>query len=364
MRAPVRLGDGSPQAQVIEARRPLLLAEATALSAVPALARDAFPVRAALLVPLMVGGEVIGVLTLLTAESGRTYDFDGLSFAEEIARRVATAIDNAQLYRRAQRAVRAREDVLSIVSHDLKNQLSAIMMGVAAITQAAPSDERRKERRKLEIISRAGRRMERMTSDLLDLSSIEAGHLAVEPDEVEVEALLGECAETWLPLARDKGLALEVAAADPTLRVTCDRERVQQVFANLIGNALKFTPAGPESAIRIAADPHGAMVLFSVRDTGPGIPRAQQRHLFNRYWQAEETARRGRGLGLYIAKGIVELLGGSIWVESKSSDGAAFFFTLPCADEPREPPPGRQLSLILDGSPGLRGDDRGPAPRS
>jgi signal transduction histidine kinase len=284
------------------------------------------------------------------AESRRAYDAERLSFAEEIASRVASAIDNAQMYRRAQRAVRAREDVLSIVSHDLKNQLSAIMMGVAAITAAAPANERRRERRKLEIISRAGRRMERMTSDLLDLSSIEAGHLAMERTEVEVETLLGECAETWLPVTRDKGMVLEVSPADPTLRVTCDRERVQQVFANLIGNSLKFTQPGPGGAIRIAAEPCGAMVHFSVKDTGPGIPRTQQRHLFNRYWQAEETARRGRGLGLYIAKGIVELLGGSIWVESKAGEGAAFFFTLPCVDEPRALAslPARQLSLDLD----------------
>jgi signal transduction histidine kinase len=166
-----------------------------------------------------------------------------------------------------------------------------------------------------------------LIQDLLDVARIQAGGLAVEPIPVDVKSLLNEAAESATPLASAAQLTVVCNAPETSVAVASDRERVLQVFANLIGNAIKFTPKGGQ--IRILACQENDVVRFTIADSGPGIPPEHLDHVFDRYWQAKSTAKLGAGLGLSIAKGIVEAHGGRIWVESPPGSGAEFNFTLP-----------------------------------
>ncbi|HZK78222.1 MAG TPA: HAMP domain-containing sensor histidine kinase, partial [Gemmatimonadaceae bacterium] len=184
-------------------------------------------------------------------------------------------------------------------------------------------------RRQLEVIQRSATRANRLIQDLLDVARIQAGGLAVDPVAIDVKSLVHEAVEAATPLASAAYLKVECEVPDPIPMVSSDRERVLQVFANLIGNAIKFTPKGGE--IRVLASCENSEIRFVVADTGPGIPAAHLDHVFDRYWQAKSTAKLGTGLGLSIAKGIVEAHGGRIWVESPPNNGAQFNFTLPVA---------------------------------
>jgi signal transduction histidine kinase len=169
--------------------------------------------------------------------------------------------------------------------------------------------------------------MRRMIEDLLDVGSIESGRLAIDPREHEIGDLFQDAVELSAPLIHDKRIEIKTEVPPPPFKVRCDRERMMQVFSNLIGNAVKFVPE--RGTIVLSATASGTNALVAVRDTGPGIPAARLPHLFQRYWQADETARKGRGLGLFITKGIVEAQGGVIWAESQVGVGSTFFITLP-----------------------------------
>jgi signal transduction histidine kinase len=278
-------------------------------------------------VPLIARGRGLGVLTFVAAESGRRYSASDLALAEEIGRRAAIAIDNAQLYEQAQSAIRARQDVLAIVSHDLKNPLGAILMTVERLTEESPTDDPAARKRGIHLIQRSAERMNRLIADLLDVASIEAGHLAVEMKPHPVGPLIREAVELHRARAAQKQLQLEGVLPDTELEVDCDRGRVLQVFGNLIGNAIKFTPNG--GSIKVCAEPCGEETLFFVADSGAGIKPDELSHVFDRFWQARSVARVGTGLGLTIAKGLVEAQGGRIWAESTVGQGATFFFTIP-----------------------------------
>ena len=177
------------------------------------------------------------------------------------------------------------------------------------------------------MIERSVNRMHRLLGDLLDIASIEAGHLSVEVQRCSVTALVSEAIELSGVPAAKKQLQLERVLPSKELQIECDRDRVLQVFGNLVGNAIKFTPSG--GSIRVAVESRGEEALFSVADSGPGIAPEELAHVFDRFWQAKKTARLGTGLGLTIAKALVEAHGGRIWVESTLGKGATFFFTMP-----------------------------------
>jgi PAS domain S-box-containing protein len=277
--------------------------------------------------PLRARGRFLGLLSLGTLGSGRRYDEADLAFAAELAHRAAMALANARSHEETQRAVRQRQDVLAIVSHDLRTPLSAILMGAAFLSDQNGDDSVPSRRKMFEMVSRSVAKMDRMLKDLLDMSSIDAGRLALERRPTAVGAFVEETLETLRPLAARKSLRLEARAPREGLTVTCDRWRVLQVLSNFVSNAIKFTPEG--GAIEIRIDRCGPDVRFAVVDEGPGIARERLPHVFERYWQAEETATKGTGLGLYICKGIVESHGGAIGVESESGRGSTFYFTLP-----------------------------------
>ena len=171
--------------------------------------------------------------------------------------------------------------------------------------------------------------MNRLLEDLLDTASIEGGRLSVEKEAIDMGPLVAEALEALSPVAASKSLNLtnELPAELPA--VLADTPRIQQVLANLLGNAIKFTPQA--GTIIVRAEPSDGVVTFSVTDTGPGIPEENVPHLFERLWQAKHTASLGTGLGLFIVKGIVESHEGTVWVESRVGHGSTFFFTLPVA---------------------------------
>jgi len=240
----------------------------------------------------------------------------------------ALADENSRLYDQAQKAVRAREQILEMVSHDLKNPLGTILLTASLLPDIRESDERQPVvPQAVGRIRRSAQSMLRLIEDLLDFASIEAGRLAIKCEPQDAGALVREALASIENLARDKQLRF-TAEIEPQLRaVCCDRERIHQVLTNLIGNAAKVTPDGGEISVFVAA--RGQHVLFTVSDTGPGISHEDAKHLFERYWRSDETAYKGTGLGLAIASAIVGAHGGEIWVESELGRGATLLFTLP-----------------------------------
>jgi signal transduction histidine kinase len=300
----------------------------------------------ALCVPLTSRSRTFGVLTLLSSDLERRYTKADLELATELAEQAASALFNARLYQVSRNAIRAREDVLAMVSHDLRAPLQTIKLAAVAISKlSAPGGA---GQRQLDAILRGIHRMERMVSDLLDLTSIEAGHLSVDRQGYEIYGLIRDAFEMLSPLARAKSIDLRVEVMTPPRSVLCDRERVLQVFSNLVGNAIKFTKEG--GLVSIRAELQRNQACFAVRDNGPGIPESMRLHLFERYWQAHDASKKsGRGLGLYIAKGIVEAQGGRIWFDSELGAGSTFYFTLPLLPEDVSDNP--ESSRVSNGEP-------------
>jgi len=283
--------------------------------------------RSVMVVPLVSRGETLGVVTA-AAPAGRVFTREDVMFATELARNGSLAIDNARLYLESQQSLRAREEVLAIVSHDLRNPLNAVTLAASLLqTSQALSSE---DREQLDSIDFSAKRMRRLIEDLLDVTRLEGGkRLPIEPQAVEVEPLLEETYELFKAQAATSSITLQYQAGGKLPPVWADHHRVLQVLSNLIGNAMKFTPEG--GVVSLRADAQGDQVVFTVADTGPGIPKKNLKDIFNPYWQAKRAERLGAGLGLPIAKGIVEAHGGRIWVESDEGRGTRFYFTLPVA---------------------------------
>ena len=281
-----------------------------------------------IMVLLSVGEQHVGALTLGTLTPARQFTPLDLMFAESLAHRVALAVDRARLYAQAQAAIRARDEVLGMVSHDLRNPLNTIQL-TATLLQDLGQEKRSDNQRWLEKITRSAEQMSTMISDLVDVASIEAGGFSVEPSERRVDSLLEEACALLEPLTGEKGVHLETRVAEDLPPVQFDAPQMLRVISNLAGNAIKFTPPG--GRVVLGAERDGEEVRFSVTDTGPGIPEEQLSHVFDRFWQARPGDRRGAGLGLTIARGIVEAHGGRIWAESTPGKGATFTFSLPIA---------------------------------
>lgn len=222
-------------------------------------------------------------------------------------------------------AIRTREDLIAVVSHDLRNPLSTITLGASLLLseEAVPP----RTRKHVEMVQRSAGRMERLIDDLLDMASIQLGRLSLRHQHVRVRSLIDEAIEAHHPLATDKGIHLVHGNQPPDVEIDCDPERVQRVFSNLIGNAIKFGRTG--DTITVAGEGIDRAVRFCVADTGPGIPADAQSRLFDPYWSSPEHARRGAGLGLFISRSIVAAHGGEIHVDSEPGNGSRFVFTLP-----------------------------------
>lgn len=286
-------------------------------------------------VPLIARTGIKGAIAVGTGDCGRRTGSVELALLQGIASPAGLALENADLYRQAQRAIRDREDVLAIVSHDLKNPLNAVGLWADAVKRIAA----RKEDPKLEEIAARIRRgtmqMQALIAQLLEFSRLEAGGAQLERHAVDVRGVVGSALEPLRPLADQRGHTLRYSQPAEAIDALVDEQRINQVVSNLVGNAIKHTPEGTHIAVELARDEDSVRLIIS--DDGPGIPAEQAEHIFDRYWQPPGSTKKGTGLGLFIVRNLVEAHGGVIRVESELGNGTRFVVELPL--ETREAPP-------------------------
>ncbi len=321
---------------VIESKRPIVVEQVT-LQYIESLGQGPAHLQALLAtgvtsfvaVPLLMRGQPVGALFLGSSTLSRVIGQDDVRLAEELADRAAMAIENVRLYHASVHAIQLRDQVLSFVAHDLRNPLSNILMQTDALERHCPEPEGRSTKPAVEVIHRAVTRMNRLIQDLLDVALMEAGQLTIDRSRLSAGALISEAVDVQRPLASSSSLELRTEVDANVAEVWGDRDRLFQVFENLIGNAIKFTHHA--GRITVGAATRYDDVVFWVADTGDGIAPDNLPHVFDRFWQASRTGRAGAGLGLSITKRIVEAHEGRIWVESTEGSGSTFFFTIPRA---------------------------------
>lgn len=291
--------------------------------------------RSSLVVPMVTGGQVIGVISLFTAESNRHFDESDRMVAEDLAHRAALAVENARLYREAQQAIEARDDFLSVASHELKTPLTSLQLQAQSLlrtTQKGSLTDMPIERlrHKFALIDQQASRLTRLANELLDVARIRAGQLEPHIEAVDVGAVIHEVAERFEEQLAQVKSALVLDIPQPLVILT-DRSRLDQVLTNLLSNAIKYGPGHPIE-IRAAADAHA--IRITVRDQGIGIAPDDQARIWSRFERAVSSRNYGGlGLGLYIVRQIVEALGGRVEMFSALGAGATFTVTLPRANE-------------------------------
>jgi PAS domain S-box-containing protein len=327
------IGAGNPATRIVGTRVPELVREVneswiaqTATSAEHAEFLRGLNARSVLRLPLSDGNSLLGVLTLGTADSGRVFDDSDVAFCSNIATRLVAALRNALLYTEVQQAVKIRDEVTSIVSHDLKDPVHTIQMATAVLLDPDIGAEEGTRRQHATMIQRSATRMARLLDDLIDVAKSEGSSLSVVRKPTAIAPLIDEVVDGFRLSSMELGVDLATRVPSELPLVSADDRRIVQVLMNLCANALKFTRRG--GMVTVSADMRGDVVQLTVRDTGIGISPENLSHVFDRFWQAKRASRASAGLGLAIAKSIVEAHGGKIWVESKEGEGTAFHFTL------------------------------------
>lgn len=276
-----------------------------------------------LCLPLQARGRILGAL-LLGMRSGRAFDVELQQLGDEVAERIALGVDNASLFAAAQRAIQGRDELLAVVSHDLRNPLNIVALALQAIA-SDPAMAAAAMPRALRGVDR----MQRLIEDLLEVARIDTGTLSVEPRAMDIIGLVDEIFEQQRAIANEKKIMLVRDFDRPPIGTRADRHRINQALANLMSNAFKFTPAG--GTIHIGAALREERVVLWVADSGPGIPAEHLAHIFDRFWQPQRR-RDGVGLGLAIVKGIVDAHGGLIEVDSVVGRGTTFRIVLDRAE--------------------------------
>ncbi len=252
-------------------------------------------------------------------------------FAATDLRRSALEVDLARQVLKEQEAVRARDELVAVVSHDLRSPLTIIVMQCGMMQRLLAGDTGQSSKRidsAIETLQRATSRMTNLLEDLLDTAKIEAGRYSISPQVLEVSQIFEDNYSLLAPLALNKQIDLRFAT-EPDLLIMADPERLFQVLSNLVSNAIKFTPK--EGSVAISAARDGAFVRVSIKDSGRGILPEQLPHVFERYWRVREGNPNGTGLGLYICMGIVKAHGGELHATSEPGQGSQFVFTIPLA---------------------------------
>jgi len=261
--------------------------------------------------------------TLGVAREARRQTFAALLRGE----RTQTDVSLRAERHHADRTLTGRDDALAVVVHDLSSLLASIELNAQAITDSAEDDPHDPKRRFATNIQKTAAVMRHLLGDIADTTRIEAGEFRLQTAPHDARALVHEALGTFAPVAQAAGITLDLDVGEVPLVATFDDHRVLQVLTNLLTNALKFTPKGGRVRLRVRAEP--THLRFEVEDTGPGVPVAHRADIFEKFWQGAGALGRGVGLGLYIARHIVEAHGGAIGVESPEGHGATFFFTLP-----------------------------------
>jgi PAS domain S-box-containing protein len=269
--------------------------------------------------PLVAHGTVLGAFTLAST-GGASYDEYDLALATSLADQVALAIDNAQTHDAAVQAARLRDEVLEVVSHDLKNPLNAIKLSASSLA-------RRSEAEEVPVIRRAVQRAERLVEDLLDVAKMEFTTLPLDRKPTSIRSVIDGVVALHETFAVAKGLEL-TSHVDGEGDVVVDRHRIAQLLDNLVSNAIKFTEAG---CISLRARLTDRALVLEVQDTGRGIEPEMVDHIFDRFWQSAHAGRAGAGLGLAIARGIAQAHGGDLTVTTAVGQGSTFAATLPIA---------------------------------
>ncbi len=285
--------------------------------------------KSVMVVPLLARGRTIGVITFAAVESGRRYGPEDLALAEELARRAALAVDNARLYGEAQEAVRLRDEFLSVASHELKTPVTSLRGFAQLIVRQFDSEgqmDPNRVRHALQVIDQQSDKLSRLVSQLLDVSRIEAGRLALEKKVTDVARLVKGVVETAQASTSRHKITVRVPSEVLAL---VDPLRLEQVVTNLIDNAIKYSPEGGPIHVEVPA-PLAETVCLEVADGGIGIPAEHRQGIFDRFYQAHQGAYlAGMGLGLYISRHIVDLHGGRIEVECPPEGGTRFVVCIP-----------------------------------
>jgi PAS domain S-box-containing protein len=285
-------------------------------------------------VPLMASTALLGAITFIRSKKklnmGESpfYDEKDATAANEVAGRMALAVQNARLYRETKEAVRSREDLIATVSHDLKNPLSAISINAELISRASETSPKANVFKKLSAtIKTSVDRMTALIKELLELEKLRGGEFVIVKSKFSSQSLVDTAIAEIEPLMLQKSIVLSRSYPQEDTTINADRERLLQVFSNLLGNALKYTPENGNIEVSFITLVHE--VKFSVKDTGPGIQPQDLPRIFDRYWRSEMSDKMGAGIGLTIARAIVSAHGGSIWAESTYGKGCTFSFTIP-----------------------------------
>lgn len=288
------------------------------------------------LYPIKAAGKIIGCFGVFQSESGhRRLTREDINFLQIVSERFGASLENARLFESARSASKARELILGIVSHDLKNPAFAIgLSSDLLLARELPADRVKTLATK---IRTSTDQIQRLVSDLLDFGKVEAGKLQITKDLASPLEIVSRATETMGARADEKDISIRVHLDEDLPVLECDKDRIVQVLWNLLGNAIKFSPV--HSAVTLTVKRIRSGIQFSVADEGPGIREEDLPKVFRQFWQARENAALGSGLGLSIAKGIIDVHSGHIWVESRPGHGATFSFTLPAGsavDHPAE----------------------------
>jgi len=282
--------------------------------------RTAFGTRSIIGVPLSARDQTLGVLEALNKRQGAFND-DDVTTLQWLAAQAAVAIVNARLFQQS--------DLVAEMVHELRTPLAALTASSSLLLRPELSEEQRRE--VVLTLQRETARLAQLTTDFLDMARLESGRVRFVYARFELEALLDECRQVVVSQAAERGITISIEAGAAMPALECDRDKLKQVILNLVTNAIKYNR--PEGEVVIRAEASGPLFRIYVDDTGAGIPREVQGRLFDRFYRAPnvESMVAGTGLGLTIAKRIVEAMGGEIGVQSTLGRGSTFYFSIPAA---------------------------------
>ena len=286
-------------------------------------------IRSLMIVPMVARGHIIGAMTVASATAARPLDQGSLALARDLARRAAVAIDNAQLYQAAVVANETKANFLATMSHELRTPLTAIIGYDELLAEGITGQVNDAQREQLDRIKVNARQLLALIEEILLYTRVEAGRESVHLEEVQPKELVDDAITTVAPMAQKKHLSLTAETIAPALTLTTDGQKLRQMLINLIENAVKFTEQG---RVTVRAFARGTDVVFEVQDTGIGIAPEHLEHVFEEFWQVEQTKTRtvgGSGLGLSTTRRLAKLLGGEVTVESQLQVGSTFRLVLP-----------------------------------